>query len=548
MKVTMVTGASSGLGKSLAIQLAKQGNNLLLTGRSSARLQETVDACSGSQGSIRTKIIDFVDLENLSAWLDEIEAEGLEIDGFYHCAIFNVFAESFKLTAEQWDVAHKVNLLSPALLLSRILPGMVKRRSGQITLISSVTAFTGFGTVAPYVAAKKGIEILFRSLEPELARYGVQTHLAIPGKFESHLFERSPYYVSSQKEVSNFLKKHCFFSISAERSVQIILKSVAAKKRISYFPIYARPLCSFSQKFPTLPRLLNRNFVKEALKIKHFPKIERRTTSFQNQTILITGGASGIGRALTEQFLSLGAKVIALDFDESALDKLKSDCEQKERLETFKADITDFKRLTEIEQELRERSLTPQILINNAGVTRLGETQHQDFHQWKRLLDTNFLGTILTSLAFQPEMEKQGKGHLVNISSLSGIGGYATAATYAMSKGAINGLTISLIPELEAKGMKVSLVCPSYVHSGIFTHGNIPEALGKSGVEKSFLCSAMSPEQAAKHIVKGIAKGKRQIIFPFSGKLLNWLVCWVPGASRLLQKKLLKSFFSNLEL
>ena len=184
------------------------------------------------------------------------------------------------------------------------------------------------------------------------------------------------------------------------------------------------------------------------------------------------------------------------------------------------------------------------MLFNNAGVTQLGEAQNIPFGRWKWVLDTNLMGVVHGTNLVYPVMIAQGHGHIVNTASIAGATGYATAAAYTTSKAAIMEFSRSLRAEAKAYGVFVSVACPGYVDSGIFSQDRIIGA-DRAVVVNDLPVKPMTPEVAANLMLKGVLKRQRNIVFPFSAKVLWTLAHLVPSSLYPFQTKLLRVFRKN---
>jgi NAD(P)-dependent dehydrogenase (short-subunit alcohol dehydrogenase family) len=181
------------------------------------------------------------------------------------------------------------------------------------------------------------------------------------------------------------------------------------------------------------------------------------------------------------------------------------------------------------------------LLINNAGVTLLGETADLHFAQWRRVLDINYLGTLHGIHCFYPKMVERGSGHIANIASVAGSSGYASAQAYATSKAAVIGFTRSLQVEAKRHGVRVTNVCPSYVETGIFDD-SLGDGWTGEGIRATFMTSPVSAAEAAKRVLNGLRRGGKTVVFPLSGRLLYWMSLWCPWGLAPVQRMLLAKY------
>ena len=261
-----------------------------------------------------------------------------------------------------------------------------------------------------------------------------------------------------------------------------------------------------------------------------------KSSPLSKKVALITGAASGIGHALSIRLANEGAIVYACDLDQATMSDLG-----KKGIHTRVLDVTSPKDWKNTFSEIVRDHEGLDFLFNNAAVTLIAEAASLSPNHWRHLLDVNVRGVIHSLTTIYPHMVKRGHGHILNTSSLAAATGYATATPYTCSKGYLLGLHKSLEPEAKRHGIRVSLICPGYVQTKIFREDCIHHDEPKE-VLKSAPLKAITAEQAADHIVKGVLKKKRYIIFPFTTKFLWWLAHWFPPAMVPFQKKLLAPF------
>jgi NADP-dependent 3-hydroxy acid dehydrogenase YdfG len=264
-------------------------------------------------------------------------------------------------------------------------------------------------------------------------------------------------------------------------------------------------------------------------------------SAFEGRTVLLTGAGSGIGKALATFLIEAGATVHGADMNAATLDQFAGELSGLPgKLVPRLLDVTD--------REDYGRWVTDcaaggsiDYLFNNAGVTLLGDADLVPFARWKWLLDINLMGVINGILHVYPLMVAQRHGHIISTGSVAGVTGYATAAAYTTAKGAVIGLSTSLAAEAAEYGVKVSVACPGYVNSNIFSQDRIMGA-DAGAVIKDLPAPMMSPQEAAWRYLKGVVSGKRVIVFPANAKLLWLLATWTPFLLGPIQKRLQRKF------
>jgi len=244
---------------------------------------------------------------------------------------------------------------------------------------------------------------------------------------------------------------------------------------------------------------------------------------FKDKVAIITGGASGIGRALSQTLCQSGARVVVADSNGEGAQNVASGLNQAGgRAEGVALDVSRAEDVQKLIAETVAKHERLDYMFNNAGITIAGEVRDMDLDHWQRVIEVNLRGVIYGSTTAYTVMVEQGFGHIVNIASLAGLIGYPINTPYATTKYAVVGLSTSLRAEGEELGVKVSVVCPGYVQSNIYyatpvLQADIPDPLA------AIPFKPMDTAKAAQIILRGVARNHRFIVFPFYARLLWWL-------------------------
>lgn len=239
-------------------------------------------------------------------------------------------------------------------------------------------------------------------------------------------------------------------------------------------------------------------------------------TKIKNRTVLITGGASGIGYLLAERCLKEKAyKVILWDIDKIKLrDAQYALADEGYEVATYVVDVSNKEQVATVAEQVLEELGTVDIVFNNAGIV-VGKAFEEHSHaEIQRTIDINIAGVMHVARAFLPDMIRQDEGHLINIASAAGLIPNPKMSVYAGSKWAVVGWSESLRLELEevSEYLKVTTVTPSYINTGMF-----------DGVKAPLLTPIMDPDFIVDKIIKAVKKNTIILREPFMVKSLPLL-------------------------
>lgn len=184
-------------------------------------------------------------------------------------------------------------------------------------------------------------------------------------------------------------------------------------------------------------------------------------------TAIITGGSRGIGRVIAKKFASEGIDVaICFAGNESAAMETAAECEKKGvHVITGKADVSNSGEIKAFYEKVKKELTVPEILVNNAGITRDGLLIAAKEEDLDAVLSTNLKGAMLFTKEVLRDMLRLKKGSIVNISSIVGIRGNAGQGVYAASKAGLIGFTRSLAREYGLKGIRANAVAPGFIET-----------------------------------------------------------------------------------
>jgi len=243
---------------------------------------------------------------------------------------------------------------------------------------------------------------------------------------------------------------------------------------------------------------------------------------FNEKVAIITGGASGIGRALGRELARRGAKVVLADINGSllkeAVDSLTND---GYKAKAATVDVTDREAVQKLVDGAVAEYGRLDFMFNNAGIGVGGMARDFSYEDWKKVVDINLYGVIHGVVAAYPVMIKQGFGHIINTASLAGLVVMPGEISYTASKFAIVGLSNVLRIEAERLGVRVSVVCPGLIQTPIYRTSKVVKMDREKGL--SMLPKGISAEECAAVILRGIERNKAIIVVTGFAKFL-WIL------------------------
>lgn len=224
---------------------------------------------------------------------------------------------------------------------------------------------------------------------------------------------------------------------------------------------------------------------------------------FKGKRIVITGAASGLGRAVALRFAREGWSVCIADIHLQRAAEVANEVQQAggEAL-VFECNIAKAEDFEALAQYVDAQWGGVDILVNNAGISSAGTLQESSYEEWQLLLDINLMGVVRGCKTFTPLLARQGQGHIVNVASFAGIASAPGMVTYNVAKAGVISLSESLRHELSAENIDVSVVCPAFFPTNLMESMN--KEATKALVTKLMKRSGVTADNVAQHIYKGV--------------------------------------------
>lgn len=265
---------------------------------------------------------------------------------------------------------------------------------------------------------------------------------------------------------------------------------------------------------------------------------------FQGKVVIITGGGSGLGRALAMRIGSLSARIHILDIQEERAQKTRDSIRGVGGMAfSQQVDVTDYEHYKSVLSEIYRTEGRIDILINNAGMSMTGEVRDLEIDHWQRTIRLNLMGTVHGIDVVYPGMVRQGSGQIVVISSMAGLAPIPLIGPYVTSKYALVGLSRSLRLEGKGLGVKVNLVCPGRLDTTLLDASEIVNADRQRFLSKVPFGSVSLP-RAVQIILKGIILNRPMIVFPAYVRWMWWAERYSPFMLRPFFRYSLRQFRS----
>ena len=241
--------------------------------------------------------------------------------------------------------------------------------------------------------------------------------------------------------------------------------------------------------------------------------------SLHGKVVAITGGARGIGKATAKALAREGARVAIGDLDaglaQQAAEELGTEAIGLE------LDVTERESFANFLDQVEERLGPIDVLVNNAGIMPLSRFVDEDDATARRMIDINLHGVLFGMKEALPRMERRGSGHVVNIASQAGKGGFPGGATYSATKHAVVGVSEAVRAELRDTGIEISVVMPAVVNT----------ELG-SGLPENRAAPKLEPEDVADEIVKALQVPKFDVWVPRNTVAIYKVLQLLPRGAR----------------
>jgi len=253
------------------------------------------------------------------------------------------------------------------------------------------------------------------------------------------------------------------------------------------------------------------------------------------KVVVLTGASTGIGEAIAKKFAEEGANVVLSSREQTRVDAARNRIGYFERTMAVACDVRQRGQIEQLMQAALEYFGHVDVWVNNAGHGLLDSVAEMDMQQCRQMFDTNLFGAIEAMQVAIPVMKKQGKGTIINISSVAGHIAVPNMAAYCATKHALNAIGKGARVELMDTGVHVMTVCPGYV----VTEFSANAMRGKDQKRISGAQRGISAERVADAVLNGYLKHKREVIVPGRDRIVIFLYRALPGVvDRVMKRRL----------
>ena len=231
--------------------------------------------------------------------------------------------------------------------------------------------------------------------------------------------------------------------------------------------------------------------------------------NFRGRVAVITGAASGIGRALSIALAERGCDLALVDVNEAHLDETASLSRRHGvNVSTHRIDVSSREAMGALPDAVESEHGRADIVVNNAGVTVASNLEDQDLDDFEWLVGINVWGVVYGCKFFLPLLRKSDDAYIVNLSSMFGLVGVPGQSSYCLSKFAVRGFSEAIAAELAETNIRVMSVHPGGISTNIVRDARWgDDREGRSRAMKFFETRAMPPEAAAQRIIEGMERG-----------------------------------------
>lgn len=250
--------------------------------------------------------------------------------------------------------------------------------------------------------------------------------------------------------------------------------------------------------------------------------------NFSGKTIWITGATSGIGKALALLFAKQNTTLILSARRKDELDNVAAKCrELGSTAYVYPFDLSVSSEVENAAAKVLAEVKKVDVLINNGGISQRSEVIETPVDIDRKVMETDFFSGVVLTKALLPSMVKRGYGHIIVISSITGVFGFPLRSAYAAAKHALHGFYETLWAELHTKGINVTIVCPGRVNTNVSINA-ITKTGAAHGIMDHDIKKGITPEECALKIIQAAEQRKKVIYIAGKEMLMVYFKRYIP--------------------
>jgi short-subunit dehydrogenase len=259
----------------------------------------------------------------------------------------------------------------------------------------------------------------------------------------------------------------------------------------------------------------------------------------EGRVAVVTGAASGIGRATAHRLAERGCAVALVDIDVTGLESLEKELEERGvDVSTHRVDVASADQMRALPERVEAAHGAAHIVVNNAGVAASGTLEAQPLEDLEWMVGINYWGVVYGCKFFLPLLRRQEAAHIVNLSSMFGFLGLPGQSGYCATKAAVRALSESLWSELRSEGIGVTSVHPGAIQTGIIRSGRMGDETRRDEVQAFFDRVGSPPDRVARAIIRGIVKNRLRVRVRPESYVTEWAKRIAPvGLHRLVARR-----------
>ena len=235
------------------------------------------------------------------------------------------------------------------------------------------------------------------------------------------------------------------------------------------------------------------------------------------ERVLVTGAASGLGRAIASRYVAAGSTVLFTDVDEAGLAEIPDSA----HVRTRRLDVTDDGSWADAIAWAEREWGGLDLLVNNAGVAAGGRLEYIPMADWDWILELNLKSAVRGCRTVVPLFKRQQAGYIVNVASLAGLANLPSMSSYNVTKAGVIALSRTLRYELAPDGIGVSVVTPAFVRTNLAASLRAPDPGAQGLAQQAIDGARMTPDQVAEKVHAGVAKRRFLIQTHARGRVLD---------------------------